>query len=427
MDASASAAPDHQAAPLPQLRPLHDRGGVGSDGRGDHQPGRLPLRGLRRAHHVRVGVGVPGVRREDRHPPRRRPGDGDASGRRRRRVGVHADPDDAPRPRRPARPVPRGPLPARRARGPRRDARRGRGQRLGRRRARRRSRRDRARRHPLPRRGLGRARLRVVFGHLRVGVDQGRRELRRAARLGPRRRSDVERAQRVAPAHPCAALLWRAGIRRPRRRLRRRADVRALAPRARAQGLLRLRGARLGPAPGPARRWGPGRLLREDGPRGHQRTPQREHRQPWWSDADAAARRGRRHLRGRRAGALGGNGNEPPRAGVSSPWSTGRRDLRAFARLGREATDEEIAEEDQDADVRLGLTSDGWDWLRTTHREPELLAVAERDGLDGARHWLECHGLTWTEATPSPGPPPEIIQPHGWRTDARAVLARARF
>ena len=34
-------------------------------------------------------------------------------------------------------------------------------------------------------------------------------------------------------------------------------------------------------------------------------------------------------------------------------WSTGRRDLRALAGLGREATDEEIAEEDREADVRL--------------------------------------------------------------------------
>ena len=107
-------------------------------------------------------------------------------------------------------------------------------------------------------------------------------------------------------------------------------------------------------------------------------------------------------------------------------WSTGRRDLRAYAGLGMEATDEEIAEEDQDADVRIGLTADGWDWLRRTHREPELLTVAERYGLDGARHWLHLHGLTWTEATPSPGPPPETIQPYGWRSDARAVLPRAR-
>ncbi|HEY2194723.1 MAG TPA: hypothetical protein VGH76_20825 [Actinomycetospora sp.] len=46
-------------------------------------------------------------------------------------------------------------------------------------------------------------------------------------------------------------------------------------------------------------------------------------------------------------------------------WSTGRRDLRAMAGLGREATDEEIAEDDQDANIRLVLPSDtGIGWCR---------------------------------------------------------------
>jgi hypothetical protein len=88
-------------------------------------------------------------------------------------------------------------------------------------------------------------------------------------------------------------------------------------------------------------------------------------------------------------------------------WSTGRRDLRALAGLGREATDEEIAAEDQEADVRLGLAADGWDWLRQTQREPELLSVAEDGGLDAARVWLQRHGLEWTEAHSFPKSSPD--------------------
>jgi hypothetical protein len=107
-------------------------------------------------------------------------------------------------------------------------------------------------------------------------------------------------------------------------------------------------------------------------------------------------------------------------------WSTARRDLRALAGLGREATDEEIAAEDQDADVRLGLTADGWDCLRRARRETELLTVAEHGGLDAARSWLGDQGLTWIEATPSPGPAPLVVQPHGWRDDARLPLNARR-
>ena len=39
-------------------------------------------------------------------------------------------------------------------------------------------------------------------------------------------------------------------------------------------------------------------------------------------------------------------------------WSRGRHDLRLFANLGRDATDEEIAEDEQISDLRLGLTND---------------------------------------------------------------------
>ena len=42
-------------------------------------------------------------------------------------------------------------------------------------------------------------------------------------------------------------------------------------------------------------------------------------------------------------------------------WSTGRRDLRKLAGLGTEATDDDIASEDLDADTRLALPVDTWD------------------------------------------------------------------
>lgn len=80
-------------------------------------------------------------------------------------------------------------------------------------------------------------------------------------------------------------------------------------------------------------------------------------------------------------------------------WSTGTRDLRALAGLGREATDEEIADEDQDADVRIGLTAESWDWIRHNRRETELLDRAEEAGLDSARSWLSELGLDSVEAT----------------------------
>lgn len=79
-------------------------------------------------------------------------------------------------------------------------------------------------------------------------------------------------------------------------------------------------------------------------------------------------------------------------------WSTGRRDLRALAGLGREESDEEIAEEDQEADVRIALTSETWGWLVASGNACALLAVAEDDGLDGVRAWLSRRQLPWCDA-----------------------------
>ncbi|MDD7926099.1 hypothetical protein [Actinomycetospora chibensis] len=78
-------------------------------------------------------------------------------------------------------------------------------------------------------------------------------------------------------------------------------------------------------------------------------------------------------------------------------WSRGQRDLRALARLDREATDAEIAEEDQEADARLGLIADTWNWLSAGRREVDLLEVAETRGVAGARQWLEERDLRYTE------------------------------
>ena len=41
-------------------------------------------------------------------------------------------------------------------------------------------------------------------------------------------------------------------------------------------------------------------------------------------------------------------------------WSTGRRDLRRLAGLGREQSDEEVADEEVDADERVALAAEAW-------------------------------------------------------------------
>jgi hypothetical protein len=82
-------------------------------------------------------------------------------------------------------------------------------------------------------------------------------------------------------------------------------------------------------------------------------------------------------------------------------WSTGRRDLRKLGGLGAEATDEDIATEDElEADDRLGLTIDAWECVERARLGPQLLAVAESGGLDAARAWLSARDLSWTEVDP---------------------------
>jgi hypothetical protein len=90
-------------------------------------------------------------------------------------------------------------------------------------------------------------------------------------------------------------------------------------------------------------------------------------------------------------------------------WSTGRRDLRALAGFGREATDEEIAEEDREADIRIAMPAEVWGWLSDAGRACALLAVAEAGGLDAAVAWLHARDLPWSIVE---NPPPEQRRPH---------------
>ena len=103
-------------------------------------------------------------------------------------------------------------------------------------------------------------------------------------------------------------------------------------------------------------------------------------------------------------------------------WSRGRHSLRRLAGLGAERSDEEIAAEEQDADRRIGLPPDTWEWLVAAGHRTTLLDVAERYGLAGARAWLDAHGLVHFDADPGPGRTSAVHQPYGWQHDARGPL-----
>lgn len=53
--------------------------------------------------------------------------------------------------------------------------------------------------------------------------------------------------------------------------------------------------------------------------------------------------------------------------------------------------------EDLDAEMRLALTVDTWNWVHRACAEVELLAVAEDGGLGAVRAWLTARGLRWVE------------------------------
>jgi hypothetical protein len=79
-------------------------------------------------------------------------------------------------------------------------------------------------------------------------------------------------------------------------------------------------------------------------------------------------------------------------------WSRGARSLRAFAGLGTDRTDQEVAEDvTLDGEERLGLPPDTWSWMRAHDQGPALLDAAETDGLYGARRWLAGYGLDWDD------------------------------
>ena len=243
--------------------------------------------------------------------------DGDARGRRARRVGVHAHPDHAPRPRRPPRPVHGGPAPGGTC-----------------------SRSDaltvevaEANGWDVDERAAEAEEIELdgikakegcwdVLGYAWAAVTsgstwrEGLRAVRRAARLGAGR-GGHRRRQRLARPRPRPAVLRRRRLRRARRRRRRRAHVRPLAPRARA---------RASPRPTSTggtyvrAQLGDGDLADYFTKMAHEVTAghRKEGRTPRRPDSDAATRRRGRHLRGPRWPA-GGSGRKPPTAAANSP------------------------------------------------------------------------------------------------------------
>ena len=101
-------------------------------------------------------------------------------------------------------------------------------------------------------------------------------------------------------------------------------------------------------------------------------------------------------------------------------------DLRAFARLGRERTDEEIAAEEPGGDDLVALTGDTWEVLERGNLAAELLDVAETSGMAGATAWHDARDLTWTPATPPPRRDQRDEVSPQTRREARAVLRDQR-
>lgn len=103
-------------------------------------------------------------------------------------------------------------------------------------------------------------------------------------------------------------------------------------------------------------------------------------------------------------------------------WSLGDMDLRKWAELGREKTDEEIAAEELDGESVLGLTAETWGWLVAEQRTTELLDVAELGGPDGAIAWLDSLGLGWLPVTPGRSEPASPEARARQRARARPAL-----
>ncbi|WP_433506759.1 protein rep [Pseudonocardia halophobica] len=84
-------------------------------------------------------------------------------------------------------------------------------------------------------------------------------------------------------------------------------------------------------------------------------------------------------------------------------WS---RDLRAWAGLHREATDEEIVSEDLHGDDVLALEPQSWPLVRA--EVADLLDALETGGVPAAARWLDSRGARWHRpggVPPTPPPP----------------------
>ena len=104
----------------------------------------------------------------------------------------------------------------------------------------------------------------------------------------------------------------------------------------------------------------------------------------------------------------------------------GRRDLRAWAGLGDEQTDEEIAEEEPGGEELLLLMPESWRELRQLpERVCGLLEAAELGGFAAATSLLDFWGLAWS---PGKAAPPWPARPPGSaKFDAERVAGVRRL
>ena len=82
-------------------------------------------------------------------------------------------------------------------------------------------------------------------------------------------------------------------------------------------------------------------------------------------------------------------------------WSTGRKDLRKLAGLGRERTDEEIAADETGGDDAIALVGETWSEMSSHGEQPDLLSTTDEEGLPGAVAWLEARGYAWAWCRPA--------------------------
>ncbi|MFC5140305.1 protein rep [Actinomycetospora rhizophila] len=106
-------------------------------------------------------------------------------------------------------------------------------------------------------------------------------------------------------------------------------------------------------------------------------------------------------------------------------WSTKSRDLRAWAGLRRERTDEEIAQDEGAGEDQIALTRETWSEIGDTTASDELRWVADRDGIVAAGRWLDARGLTWSSPAAAPRRGRVCDRPRPV-SGARAVLVAPR-